>query len=103
MRLRTTTIQRRHLVPRCVACGRDVSNGRSSDVCAACGCDMAERPARSYAEMEGLVEAMAEAAVQDPFVAWRRSLTLERWLLTAFTAAVLLAFTLHVVTRLLAD
>ncbi|MCE2874235.1 MAG: hypothetical protein LW625_01150 [Planctomycetaceae bacterium] len=103
MRLRTSTIQRRHLVPRCVACGQEVAASRAMDVCAGCGCDLADRPARSYAEMEGLVEAVAEAALQDPFVSWRRSLTLERWLLTVFTAAVLLAFTLHVVTRLIAD
>jgi len=90
-------------VPRCVACGQEVPVARDADACAGCGCDLAERPARSYAEMEGLVEAVAEAALQDPFVAWRRTLTLERWLLTAFTAAVLLAFTLHVVTRLIAD
>lgn len=90
-------------MPRCVACGQEVAASRAMDVCAGCGCDLADRPARSYAEMEGLVEAVVEAALQDPFVSWRRSLTLERWLLTVFTAAVLLAFTLHVVTRLIAD
>ncbi len=90
-------------MPRCVACGQEVAASRAMDVCAGCGCDLADRPARSYAEMEGLVEVVAEAALQDPFVSWRRSLTLERWLLTVFTAAVLLAFTLHVVTRLIAD
>ena len=103
MRLRTSTIQRRHLVPRCVACGQEVACVRTADACMGCGCDLVERPARSYAEMEGLVEAVAEAAVPDPFVAWRRSLTLERWLLTLFTASVLVAFALHVVTRLIAD
>ena len=90
-------------MPRCVACGQEVAASRAMDACAGCGCDLADRPARSYAEMEGRVEAVAEAALQDPFVSWRRSLTLERWLLTVFTAAVLLAFTLHVVTRLMAD
>ena len=60
MRLRTSTIQRRHLVPRCVACGQEVAASRAMDVCAGCGCDLADRPARSYAEMEGLVEVVAE-------------------------------------------
>ena len=102
MRLRTSTIQRRHLEPRCVACGQAVASAHLVETCRACGCDLQERPARSYAEMEGLVEAVpAEAAAGDPFLAWRRSLTLERWLLTLFTAAVLLAFTLHVAARLI--
>lgn len=77
--------------------------GAEPDACAGCGCDLAERPARSYAEMEGLVEAAVETALPDPFLAWRRALTLERWLLTVFTAAVLLAFGLHAAGRLLGD
>jgi hypothetical protein len=44
-------------VQRCVACGYDgalLRQGRAPR-CAQCGCDLRERPARSYAEMEGLV------------------------------------------------
>ena len=44
-------------VRRCVACGYDgalLQNGRA-ERCARCGCDLHLRPARSYAEMEGLI------------------------------------------------
>ena len=50
------TIDRHLHLRRCVACGYDGSllrNGHA-DRCARCGCDLHERPARSYAEMEGL-------------------------------------------------
>ena len=47
-----------HLLKRkCVSCGYDgalLRNGQA-DRCARCGCDLRERPARSYAEMEGLI------------------------------------------------
>ena len=42
-------------VRRCVACGYDGSRLHGADLCPACGCDLRERPARSYAEMEGLI------------------------------------------------
>lgn len=62
--------------------------------CVHCGCDLVERPPRSYAEMEGLVEAPALSPA-DPFMEWRRAVTLERWLVAAFTGAVLVAFLVH--------
>lgn len=93
MRLRTSSIQRRHLVPRCLDCGREQPGSEIS--CQGCGSDLQARPARSYAEMEGLVEFDPPEASPDPFLAWRQRITLERWLLTGFTAAVTLAFLLH--------
>ena len=44
-------------VRRCVACGYDgaLLRGGAAGRCARCGCDLLHRPARSYAEMEGLV------------------------------------------------
>ena len=47
----------RLLTPRCVACGAESPRERSAlaEECPSCGCDFRERPARSYAEMEGLV------------------------------------------------
>jgi len=44
------------LVRRCVVCGYDGALLRNGEAerCARCGCDLHERPARSYAEMEGL-------------------------------------------------
>jgi hypothetical protein len=51
------TIDERLLLRRCVACGYDGALLRDGSArrCARCGCDLAERPARSYAEMEGLL------------------------------------------------
>lgn len=52
-----TTHDQDVMVRRCVACGYDGSllrNGRAAR-CARCGCDLRLRPARSYAEMEGLL------------------------------------------------
>ena len=44
------------LIRRCVVCGYDGALLRNGEAerCARCGCDLHERPARSYAEMEGL-------------------------------------------------
>jgi len=80
MRLRTSTIQARHLARRCVQCGCERPTSALAHQCVECGCDLVERPPRSYAEMEGLVEA-AVARPEDPFVVWRRTAMLERWLL----------------------
>ena len=51
------TIDRRLLARQCVACGYDgaLLKGGQASQCARCGCDLRERPARSYAEMEGLL------------------------------------------------
>ena len=95
MRLRTSTIQARHLARRCVQCGAAHLASAVQHECVHCGCDLAERPPRSYAEMEGLVEVAARAPIEDPFTSWRRAATFERWLLTAFTAVVLVAFLVH--------
>jgi hypothetical protein len=100
MRLRTSTIQARHLARRCVQCGCERPTSALAHQCVECGCDLVERPPRSYAEMEGLVEA-AVARPEDPFVVWRRTAMLERWLLTAFTGAVVVAFLVHALTSLL--
>ncbi len=51
------TVERRLLTRCCVSCGYDgheVSR-RDAGHCPQCGCDLAKRPARSYAEMEGLL------------------------------------------------
>lgn len=49
---------------RCVACGFDGPSVHhpSADHCERCGCDFLERPPRSYAEMEGLLEGTADDA-----------------------------------------
>ncbi len=45
-------------VRRCVACGYDgaLLRGGQAKICARCGCNLRQRPARSYAEMEGFLD-----------------------------------------------
>lgn len=100
MRLRTRTIERRHLVPRCLACGAEQVMQHAGGCCAGCGEDLDARPARSYAEMEGLVEADSPEPASQAFARWRQRVTLERWVLTGFTAAVTLALLMHAVGSL---
>ena len=52
-----STLDDRLLKRRCVGCGYDgaLLRGGQAHRCARCGCDLRERPARSYAEMEGLL------------------------------------------------
>ena len=95
MRLRTSTIQARHLARRCVQCGAAHPSSALRHECVHCGCDLVERPPRSYAEMEGLVEAAPLPAGEHGFNEWRRGVVLERWLLMAFSGAVLVAFLVH--------
>ena len=56
MMSKVQTLNRRLFTRRCVACGYDgaLLQGGQARRCARCGCDLRERPARSYAEMEGL-------------------------------------------------
>ncbi len=52
----TRTLDQRLLRKRCLACGYDgalLRNGLAPR-CVRCGCDLRQRPARSYVEMEGL-------------------------------------------------
>jgi hypothetical protein len=51
------SVETRLLMRRCVNCGYDgaLLRGGQASRCARCGCDLRKRPARSYAEMEGLV------------------------------------------------
>jgi hypothetical protein len=50
--------------------------------------------------MEGLVD-FAEAPGSEVFGEWYRTLAFERWLLTAFTAALVVAFLAHAGASLL--
>jgi hypothetical protein len=99
MHLRTTRIERHHLCRRCMQCGRELSPVATPERCVGCGCDFDERPPRSYAEMEGLVELSVEPGT-DAFLQWRQTVTLERWLLTAFGGALLAAFLAHAVANI---
>ena len=73
----------------CLACGYDgalLRNGQAAR-CARCGCDLRERPARSYVEMEGFGRFPARPARSSwPIDASRDAWMLHRWTaLTFFT------------------
>ena len=55
--MKLKSLERDLFTRRCVACGYDgaLLRGGLAERCARCGCDLRLRPARSYAEMEGLV------------------------------------------------
>jgi hypothetical protein len=57
MSAKMKTLDSRLLTLRCVCCGYEGSLLRDGQArhCARCGCDLRERPPRSYAEMEGLL------------------------------------------------
>jgi len=71
---------------RCVVCG---SNDPSLDDvrierCLCCGCDLRERPARTYAEMEGLPESVLPVLTALPPRPERDRGVMQRWLLFLF-------------------
>ncbi|MDY7109291.1 MAG: hypothetical protein SYC29_11715 [Planctomycetota bacterium] len=75
-------------VRRCVVCGYDgalLQNGHA-ERCARCGCDLHLRPARSYAEMEGLI---GEPITLDSprRSAYREQRLIQRWLVFLFFVA----------------
>lgn len=87
MASRVRTLPSRIHVRRCVSCGYDgalLKSGRAPR-CARCGCDLRLRPARSYAEMEGIAPTptAAPSAVRS-----HEQRIIERWLLRSMVAAV---------------
>lgn len=81
------TLNHRLFTRRCLACGYDGSllqDGRA-EYCINCGCDLRDRPARSYAEMEGLLgqPAVFHAPRIQPVSPQR---LLHRWLAFLFLA-----------------
>lgn len=83
--------------PRCLECGATADNALREllDRCHECGCDFAERPPRSYAELEGLTpfELGAAAARRGPRASWSWSGVL---LIASIAALVALAIALSV-------
>jgi hypothetical protein len=85
------TLDRRLLTRRCVSCGYDgasVSRLQTAR-CPRCGCDLLDRPPRSYAEMEGLlgrpmIEVDMEAARQTLADEQRSARLIHRWLALLF-------------------
>jgi len=79
-------IEPRHLSQRCVGCGLTIRDAEV-DACPRCGVDFDERPPRSYAEMEGLLD-MTERPIVLRRPAWQERRVVERWLVVGFQAAV---------------
>ncbi len=76
------------MVRRCVACGYDgaLLRGGHAKVCARCGCNLIKRPARSYAEMEGLLG--QPMTLEEPRSSpWRQERLIHRWLGFLFLTA----------------
>ena len=94
---------RRHVRRRCVQCGlsADAIPASSLYECPRCGCDLAARPPRSYAEMEGLFDLPPDPAVEDARRRVNAEAAAARWLVVllgvaglsggALAAAVMLA------------
>ena len=83
------TLNRRLLQRRCLDCGYDGHQLRGGQVdhCPRCGCDLHKRPARSYAEMEGLIgqPALLESTSID-LADQRNDSLVQRWLAFLFMA-----------------
>lgn len=74
--------------------------GRGFGHCPRCGCDFAERPPRSYAEMEGIELGARPAAPVDAQTLESRMV--ERWLAFLFVVIIGAAIAVGLVTQLLA-
>ncbi|MBL9141156.1 MAG: hypothetical protein JNK53_04760 [Phycisphaerae bacterium] len=77
-------LELRHRLVRCVQCGTRADGllAVDADRCPRCGCDLLARPPRSYAEMEGLHEAMTELPPEmDAGVQARLDAAAARWVI----------------------
>jgi len=91
---RTVHLRRHLLSRRCVACGAETDplNDASPTYCPCCGTDLLERPARSYAEMEGLIgeetqQVLDASPGRSPSSAAR---LIERWIFFGFLTLLML-------------
>lgn len=83
------TINHDLFIRRCLACGYDgaLLRGGAAEHCVRCGCDLSLRPARSYAEMEGLVG--QPLTLDSPqWSGEREQRMVQRWLVFLFMAIV---------------
>ena len=83
------TLNHRLLTRRCLDCGYDgpLLRGGQAERCPQCGCDLRQRPARSYAEMEGLLG--TPMTVDTAFIKssqQREESLVHRWLAVLFMA-----------------
>ena len=94
---RLRSLDARLLKRQCVECGYDgaLLRGGMAARCARCGCDLRKRPARSYAEMEGLlgqpyVRDARLAASDDAHTGRVAERLISRWLAFLFGGMLLL-------------
>jgi hypothetical protein len=78
------SLDARMLMRKCVGCGYDgaMLRGGQAARCPRCSCDLRKRPARSYAEMEGLLSQPAPAEPVERN--WREERLVHRWLAFLF-------------------
>jgi hypothetical protein len=97
------TIERHLLRPMCVACGYDGALLRAGQVerCPRCRCNLGLRPARSYAEMEGLLD-RSVALVDDSALNSRPERLMHRWVVFLFFALLGLLAIVYLVSAALA-
>jgi hypothetical protein len=85
---RTPTLDPGKQRRRCLACGYDgalLRNGEAP-LCARCGCNLRLRPARSYVEMEGLIDGPGtRSGLTDPL---QEARLIHRWIAFLFLACV---------------
>jgi len=81
MAIKIDTIPRRHLVRRCMMCGYDGPAMRLPHTthCVLCGCDLAQRPARSYAELEGFIPTASIEPAPPVGLDPQRAKLMQRW------------------------
>ncbi|MEM7228447.1 MAG: hypothetical protein AAF432_06495 [Planctomycetota bacterium] len=98
MRTKLQTIDRRLLMRQCVACGYDgaLLRGGAATRCARCGCDLRRRPARSYAEMEGLLgrPVMIDTSYLTPA---RETAIVQKWIAVFFVMTIAMISFLYLV------
>lgn len=85
---KTKTLDPKLYVHRCVACGYDgaLLRGGQAEICARCGCNLRQRPARSYAEMEGFLG--QPLTLDQPLAKPRRDERfIHRWIVFLFLTA----------------
>lgn len=90
------TLDSRLLKKQCVECGYDgtLLRGGMAARCPRCGCDLRQRPARSYAEMEGLLDLPLPVIVKKTKLlkstaGTHREQLIYRWLALLFTSMLL--------------
>ena len=86
------------IVRMCVSCGSPVLDHEIYQACSSCGCAFAQRPPRTYAEMEGLNgnEQTYDVPEAGTYEAWREQRLVERWLWFIFATGLVVSAMLFI-------